>query len=143
MTDTVSRSMTALHWLSEENVPQLTRWLATVLRPGGVFADYDTMELSPDVPRLRHAAQGLRTRLRDDALDEPNAETWDQWWNALRFEPALAADFEERERRFAFRQTASGGLSLDSLRTALLEAGFAEAAALGQVADRHLLVAIR
>ncbi|UPK73588.1 class I SAM-dependent methyltransferase [Nocardioidaceae bacterium SCSIO 66511] len=136
-------SMTALHWLSEEDLPQLSQWLAAVVRRGGVFVDYDTMELAPTVPRLKQAAHALRARLRDDALDEPDSESWDQWWNALRLEPALAAEFAERTRRFAFRQTANAGLSLESLRTALLEAGFAEVAPLSQVADRHLLVAVR
>jgi SAM-dependent methyltransferase len=134
-------SATALHWLRPAHLNALARGLASNLRTGGVFANYDTMLLDAANPRLRALSHELRLAL-SEAATACGGEDWDDWWQALRAEPELAHPFAERDRRFnSGPQSAS--ITLRQLVRALRAAGFQEVATLKQVANRHLLVAIR
>lgn len=135
-------SATALHWLAPEQLRHLAENIAAVLRPGGVFLDYDTMLLGPEVPGLATVSQHLRGRLHESAAADSHADSWDGWWEELRQEPELADHFVERTRRFGNRRHASG-TTLGKFVTALRNAGFQEVAPLKQIANRHLLAAIR
>lgn len=132
-------SATALHWLAPEQVDALAVALAAHLRPGGVFANCDTMPIDPSNPRLAALAQQLRPAA-DPTAEAP--ENWDVWWAALGQEPELTELLAERARLFgsAPRRTA---ITLNGFDAALRAAGFAEVATLRQVADRCLLVAVR
>ncbi|WP_224387028.1 trans-aconitate 2-methyltransferase [Pseudonocardia sp. ICBG1293] len=132
-------SATALHWLPENALPGLAARLASVLRPGGVFVDVDTLLTDPAHPRLAELTVALRRERTDRGL--ATGEDFRAWWDALAEEPALAAGFTERERRFADR--VAGGSSLPAWERALSGAGFAEVATLTQTLDRRTLVAIR
>lgn len=135
-------SATALHWLGPEHVAHLANGLASLLRPGGVFLDYDTMPLAVDLPRLRALSDELRLDLTEDVLSDGTAESWAAWWESIRKEPALVGQFAERDQRFTSAGRPSG-LPLADLAEALRAAGFREVAAMKQIANRHLLVAIR
>lgn len=132
-------SATALHWLPEHALPGLAQRLASVLRPGGVFVNVDTLLADPARPRLAELTRTLRVERTDRGL--ATGEDFRTWWDALAGEPALADGFAERERRFADRVT--GGSSLPAWEQALSGAGFAEVGTLTQTFDRRTLVAIR
>lgn len=135
-------SATALHWLDPDELPQFVDNLATVLRPDGVFLDYDTMLLDPATPRLAAVSEEVRDRLHESATAESDADSWGGWWEALGKEPVLAGHFEERMSRFGNRRRTTG-TTLTEFVAALRGAGFREVAPLKQVANRHLLAAIR
>lgn len=148
-------STTAIHWLSTGAISELYRTLADLIRPGGVFADGDQMRFPPNHHTLRGFAEAKRALHRESA-QAAGAESWVQWWAALRQEPALAELFDDRDRLFAWRgdvdrnigsQVASGpsvvhtGYELH--RAALVEAGFREIETIWQNLDDRLLLAIR
>ncbi|WP_033341485.1 class I SAM-dependent methyltransferase [Catenuloplanes japonicus] len=134
-------SATALHWLDPDDTARLMATLGKRIRPGGVFANYDTIPPDANTPRL----QELAVEFREPTLDPPAAdgvEDWAAWWAALAQEPAMTALLAERERRFADRSRRAA-TTVAEFTTALREAGFTEVGTLRQVADRTLLVAIR
>lgn len=135
-------SATALHWLEAEEIPGLAAALAGVLRPGAVFVDFDTVLADPASPRLAAMTRDLRVERTEARTGASGFEDFHRWWDALAAEPALAATFADRERRFAGR-TPSGGNSLPVWEAALREAGFAEVGTVTQLLDRRMLVAIR
>ncbi|MEU6699227.1 class I SAM-dependent methyltransferase [Pseudonocardia sp. NPDC046786] len=132
-------SATALHWLQESALPALADRLAGLLRPGGVFVNVDTLLADPAAPRI--AALTRRLREERTARGLATGEDFRTWWDALSAEPALAAEFAERERRFAGH--VAGGSSLPAWEDALRRAGFAEVSTLTQTFDRRMLVALR
>lgn len=134
-------SATALHWLRSDSLIALVKELGGRLRPGGVFANYDTMELGGDAPRLRDFTRRQRQALVEEASGG-SAEPWEDWWAAIRREPEFIHLLAERERRFGKRHGGSAP-TLNEFADALRVAGFAEVATLKQVASRHLLAAIR
>ncbi|MFC0626656.1 class I SAM-dependent methyltransferase [Kribbella deserti] len=135
-------SATALHWLEADRLGEVARDLARRIRPGGVFLNADTMRLGPtEVPRL----DAVAVRLRNEIWESSHAsgvEDWASWWDAARAEPAFAELLERREAAFGQRRQGREITLRDSVE-ALQKAGFAEVAVLGQVADKHLLAAIR
>lgn len=135
-------SATALHWLDTEHLPALADGLATVLRPDGVFLNFDTLLANPQQPRLAALTRELREANTTHRTADDGFEDFYIWWDALAAEPDLRELFDERERRFGARRHGSG-TSLPQWEHALRAAGFAEIATLTQVMDRRLLVAIR
>jgi SAM-dependent methyltransferase len=133
---------TALHWLSPGDLAEVLSTVGGLLRPGGVFLDYDTMMLGDDTPRLRSICRDFSAESSTTEFARPGIEDWSSWWAALREEPGLAQHFEERERRFADRDHGTGP-TRRHYEEALRKAGFQEVAPLHQVADRILLAAIR
>ncbi|TDD49569.1 class I SAM-dependent methyltransferase [Kribbella antibiotica] len=135
-------SATALHWLDPADLETLAQTLSRRIRPGGVFLNADTMRLGPaEVPQL----DALAVELRDEIWAESHAagvEDWATWWQAAAEEPAFADLLAERERRFADRARGREITLTDTLES-FRKAGFAEVAVLGQVADKHLVAAIR
>ena len=135
-------SATALHWLAADRLPALAEALASVLRPGGVFVDFDTLLADPDRPRLAAMTKDLRVARTERRLAASGAEDFRGWWDALEQEPVLAELFAERARRFAGRPP-GGGSTLGAWESALRGAGFAEVGTVTQLLDRRMLVAIR
>lgn len=66
-----------------------------------------------------------------------------EWWRAARAEPAFGELLRERDEVFADVEGDGPGLDLPVVLGSLHRAGFAEVGVLGQVADKHLVVAIR
>ncbi|MGH3938791.1 MAG: class I SAM-dependent methyltransferase [Pseudonocardiaceae bacterium] len=133
-------SATALHWLDSEHVPHVAQGLAELLRPGGVFLNLDSLLTDPGAPRLAE----LTRELSREAGPATGAafEDFYAWWEALAAEPALAALFTERDRRFGPRRHGTG-TAITEWEQALRAAGFAEVAPLTQALNHRLLAAIR
>lgn len=120
---------TALHWLTPERVAGVYAEAASVLRPGGIFANADHM---PDegLAGLTGALSALTGKRQEQAQAEPGATDWDGWWVRLRTEPALADAVAARDARFAERGGSEHTESTMSSAwhvAALREAGFVEA----------------
>lgn len=135
-------SATALHWLDAEHLPHVTRGIAGLLRPGGVFVDFDTLLCDPATPRLAALTKGLRDERQQRDTGDGDFEDFYAWWGALAAEPELRELFAERDRRFGSRRHGAG-TTLAEWDRALRTAGLAEVATLTQFMDRRLLVAIR
>lgn len=135
-------SATVLHWLDAEHLPHVTQGLAALLRPGGVFIDFDTLLADPADPRLASLTKDLRQALQEQQTAAEEFEDFYTWWDSLAAEPELRELFTERDRRFGSKRHGAGTTLVEWVRT-LRAAGFAEVATLTQVMDRRLLVAIR
>lgn len=133
-------SSTALHWFHPDELVRLYQQLAKVLMPGGLLLNADHL---PD-------GAGQVAKWTNDRMDawqaihlaRPGAESWAQYWEAARAEPAFTALLAERERRFAGRMPAED-LPTQFHRQALLTAGFQE---VGEVWRRHndaIMLAVR
>ncbi|NIK62098.1 class I SAM-dependent methyltransferase [Kribbella shirazensis] len=135
-------SATALHWLDPADLGELAQTLARRIRPGGVFLNADTMRLGPtEVPRLDALTVELRNQIWADS-HAAGVEDWETWWDAAAAEPAFADLLAERDRRFADRAR-SREITLTDTLESFRKAGFTEVAVLHQVADKHLVAAIR
>jgi len=58
-------SATALHWLDAGRLPALAEGITSVLRPGGVFVNFDTVLVDPANPRLAALTKDLRVARTD------------------------------------------------------------------------------
>ena len=74
---------------------------------------------------------------------DATAETWEGWWEAVAAEPGLRDLYEERERRFSWRDRKWVNASLDFQLGALRDAGFREADVIWQKLDNRVLMAVR
>ena len=72
-------SATTLHWLGPDELQTLYRQLATILRPGGLFANAD--HVGSDSATLQEAWEDHRERLRAASRPE-DAEDWYAFWRA-------------------------------------------------------------
>jgi trans-aconitate methyltransferase len=131
---------TALHWLQRDELVRLFDEVAGVLAPGGLLVNADHLP----VGRARIAtASHERKQLESSAkLAEPGAESWEQYWEAARAEPAFASLLAERERRFANRRRAEP-VPVQFHREALIAAGFTEVGEVWRDHDDAILLAIR
>jgi SAM-dependent methyltransferase len=136
-------SSTALHWLAPGTLARVYRELGQLLRPGGVFLNGDHMAYAPDRPTIRELAAKTRERRRAAPPADPSAETWEAWWEAVAAEPGLRDLYEERERRFTWRDRTWVNAGLDFQLGALRDAGFREADVIWQKLDNRVLMAVR
>lgn len=135
-------STTALHWLSLPGLTRLYGDLASVLRPGGVFLDGDHCRF-PGQPRLKAAARRIAEVARSRHAPTPEtSETWDQWWEAARSEPAFVEMVAERDRIGHAHQDRAEISEAEHARK-LFAAGFSEAATVWQQGDDRILAAVR
>ncbi len=134
-------SATALHWLDPEQLPTLSEGIAAVLRPDGVFVNYDTLLADAATPRLAALTKDLRIARTESRTCAAGFEDFYTWWDALAQEPELRELFAERDRRFGPRRHGPG-TTLTQWQHALRDAGFTEVTTLTQDMDRRLLVAI-
>jgi SAM-dependent methyltransferase len=132
---------TALHWLEDTEVEMLVAQLADLVRPGGVFFNYDTLPLAPAESRLARLATDIRDQWHPRS--ETAGEEYDAWWKAALSEPAFAHVVARREERFAGRAPTRRKIGVAELIDVLRSAGFAEARSIAQIGSRHLVVAIR
>ncbi|HYU16923.1 MAG TPA: class I SAM-dependent methyltransferase [Candidatus Acidoferrum sp.] len=148
-------STTALHWLTGDVLVRVYRQLGKLVREGGVFLDGDTIRFPPQLPTVRRLAAVLENRLRQDSHEQRGLEDWEGWWAALETESALAEQFAERRRRFAWRPLQPGkrfsgypsegdtSPVIDLHEAGLRNAGFREVATIWQRVESRVLVAIR
>jgi SAM-dependent methyltransferase len=137
-------SSTALHWLGADAIRRLYGDLARLIRPGGVFLDADHVGPGRDDGRLGAVARRM-TELELDrrAADSRAGESWDEWWQAVRAEPALADALTVRDGLGHARQHGRHELGDDDHRRLLREAGFEASDLLWRRGADRLLVAIR
>jgi trans-aconitate methyltransferase len=131
---------TALHWLQRDELVRLFERLAGVLAPGGLLVNADHLPVGRGrIATASHARKQLETSTK---LAEPGAESWEQYWEAARAEPAFASLLTERERRFANRKRAEP-VPVEFHREALLAVGFTEVGEVWRDHDDAILLAIR
>lgn len=134
---------TALHWLESDQLTDLTRGINRLLRPGGVFLNYDTLAGGPETPRLTALMQETGQQEWAMRAGESGVENFATWWERLTEAELGWQDlFAVRQRRLEGRH-AGDGTTFDEWRDALRGAGFGEAGVLMQRWDRRLLAAIR
>jgi trans-aconitate methyltransferase len=131
---------TALHWLHRDELVRLFDRVAEALAPGGVFVNADHLPVGRG--RIAATSHARKQEQSEEKLAEPGAESWEQYWEAARAEPAFAALLAERDRRFANRRRAVSA-PVEFHREALLAAGFAEVGEVWRDDDDAILLAIR
>jgi SAM-dependent methyltransferase len=135
-------STTALHWLETAALTRLYRDLARLLRLGGALIDGDHARfegqphLAAAAGRVADAARHRRRTRRAEG------ESWDDWWRAVRADPALADAVAERDRIGHAHHGRPELRDRDDWRL-LEEAGFAEAGNIWQIGADRILVAVR
>lgn len=130
---------TALHWLYEDALLALYGRLASLLRPGGLFANRDHMPIEDD--RVAGAAKAALDR-HIEAATSTGADPWSDWWEQVKREEELAPEVAERALRFS-GPTADLMQPVSWHRDRLLEAGFAYADAVWRWGNDALLLAVR
>lgn len=135
-------SSTALHWLGGDQVRRLYHDLAGLLRPGGVFLDADHSRPGAGAAGLAAAAERM-TGLHRARAAAPAPESWEQWWTAIRAEPALAAAVAARDRLGHAHRDGRHELTDDDHRRLLHEAGFRATDVLWRHGGERLLAALR
>jgi SAM-dependent methyltransferase len=138
-------STTALHWLSAAELHVLYATLAGLLRPGGLFLDGDHLRVDetshPVLARLDRALEEREDRRRYPEGHVDGAENWNEWWQAVAEDPALAEAAAERARGFVHHS--NEGVQLAVHTSALRAAGFAEVGTLWQRGSSRVLIAVR
>jgi SAM-dependent methyltransferase len=130
---------TALHWLHAEPLRELYRYLAGLLRPGGIFANADHMP-DPDTPLINEAERALRERRSTPRAD--GVLDWREWWQAAGRDERLA---DAVARRFEiYGEHADGDTPPAEWHAAALrEAGFREARAVWRSVPDAIVLAVR
>jgi SAM-dependent methyltransferase len=120
---------TALHWLPAERVAAVYAEAATLLRPGGIFANADHIA-DDGLPAVTESLSRFTSTRHARLMQVPGAADWDGWWARLRTEPGFAEAIAARDVRFADRggsahteSTMPASWHLEALRAA----GYAEA----------------
>src|ERR1700677_892570 len=138
-------STTALHWLSAGELHDLYVTLAGLLRPGGLFLDGDHLHVdeaaNPVLGRLERALEEREARRRYPDGHAGHAENWDEWWQAVAADPALAEAAAERSRGLVHHS--NEGAQLRAHTSALRAAGFAEVGTLWQRGSSRVLCGVR
>jgi SAM-dependent methyltransferase len=138
-------STTALHWLSAAELRQLYVTLAGLLRPGGLFLDGDHLHedeaSSPVLARIDRALEEREDLRRRSDARTGSAESWDEWWQAVAADPALAAAAVKRSAGLVHHSNEGAQLAIHA--DALKAAGFAEVGTLWQRGSSRVLCGVR
>lgn len=142
-------SSTATHWLEPPTLAALYQSLAELVRPGGVFLNFDGFPPARAATSSGKAAKAVYRARQERAL-ERGAEAWQDWWDALRAVSALNESFAERDRIFAPARgrifsgsDRENGATLEYHEAALVEAGFSEVDVVWQDFHKKILLAVR
>lgn len=103
----------------------------------------DRMPFGVHSSTLRQIADAARARDTAGAFEQPGAEDWRSWWEAVASEPALHELLAERKRRFPTPADDSAAPTVDLHRGALYNAGFGEVGVIWQGGDNRVLVGVR
>jgi SAM-dependent methyltransferase len=137
-------SSTALHWLPEAEIRRLYHDLAGLLRTGGAFLDADHARPGEDEVALADAATKMSDVRRERSRSvEASAESWEEWWDAIRAEPGLADEVAARDRIDHAHPHGRHELSDPDHRRLLREAGFRAADILWRHGAERILAALR
>jgi trans-aconitate methyltransferase len=131
---------TALHWLPCDRLIHLYHQLGEIIRPGGLFFNGDNYQFSTYQPTFRELAITVQEQQNQQRF--ATQENWEQWWEAIAQESALADLLQERQRRFGHRMTDEEP-TLGIHEAGLLEAGFREVNTIWQRWDDRVLMAVR
>lgn len=136
---------TALHWLTPERVAGVYTEATSLLAPGGVLVNTETVP-DPGLPSLAEELERITVERGVGLRAAGDVPTWSQWWEELRLDPVLGGPTAERDAHFRHRDAAhtESVLPVDWHIQALRDAGCAEtglvwrglrdAAVLGRVA---------
>ena len=136
----------ALHWIPSGDLVDVYRACATLLAPGGVLVNCDNMDYPSGwstIRRISDAAHDARLQRQEDDSSKPEFEGWEQWWENVAAAPELAELYQERVRRFSWRDLAAYRPGLAVHAAFLEEAGFREVDTVWQRYQNRVLVAIR
>jgi SAM-dependent methyltransferase len=139
-------SSTALHWIPSGDLVDVYRACATLLAPGGVLVNCDNMDYPSGwntFRRISDARREARLERQQEPATAPGFESWEQWWENVAAAPELAELYEERVRRFGWRDVAEYRPGLAVHAAVLEEAGFREVDTVWQRYQNRVLVAIR
>lgn len=116
----------SLHWFEPEDLAALYRALASILPPGGLFANLDWIPIAraPALQRLCDASMGDWQR-QVATQRAANPSPWREWWAFVLADADLAAEAAARDA-MALPQPAEFFADEDWHRSALTAAGFAE-----------------
>jgi SAM-dependent methyltransferase len=137
---------TALHWIPSGDLVAVYRACATLLAPGRVLVNCDNMdypEASTAIRRISDAARDARLQQQQRDATTPGWEGWEQWWENVAAAPELADLYEERARRFGWRDLGEYRPGHAVHAAVLEEAGFREVDTVWQRYQNRVLVAIR
>ena len=134
-------SSTALHWLDPATLVATYRRVHGLLRPGGVLINADYLP-HPDGSRLRAACDAIALERRNRALAD-GAESWEEWWQAVEAEPALADAVALRATLWPEGAREWTGATHHFHEAALRDAGFTEAGVVWQDLQKRIIVALR
>lgn len=115
-------SVTALHWLNENQLGQLYRQTSYLLNNGGIFLNAD--HVGSDSPKIQRYWEHHRDMMRSDENNHPGND-WDSFW--VDYTKALGVDVD-KIRSPLFENRESGpeeGLPLSWHLDRLREANFA------------------
>ena len=138
-------STTALHWLSAAELRDLYATLAGLLRPGGLFLDGDHLReddaSSPALVRLDQVIEDAEAQRRYPDGRPSGVEDWNEWWQAVAADPALADAAAQRSQGLVHHS--NEGAQLTAHTSALRAAGFAEVGTLWQRGSSRVLCGVR
>ncbi|GAA3109998.1 class I SAM-dependent methyltransferase [Streptosporangium carneum] len=135
-------STTALHWISETDLPKLYAELATVLRPGGLLLNGDHLDADDATPAIARLERAVHDRESERRFAGRRPEDWSQWWEAVAADPAFAELHSARTTAGADHHGSESPL-LSAHVNALRDAGFTEIGSLWQRGNNRLLCAVR
>lgn len=133
----------AIHWLLPPDMARVYRQIAGLLRPCGVLISGDLVPLPAHQTRIRASVRRVDAQ-RQTAASANGAESWPEWWEALRTEPSLREEFAERDRIWPPGSGTEREVPSQAFHeAALIEGGFVEAAVVWQDLEERLLLAVR
>lgn len=117
---------TALHWLAPERLAVLFGEIRSVLRPGGVFVNADHMP-EESLPGLSARLSAWADERRAASYATGARLSWQEWWERVAADPALAAPAEKRALLYPGGHSAEWHPPARWHVEALRAAGFSEA----------------
>ena len=136
-------STTALHWLPPEHLLSVYKQLGDLVRPGGVVLNGDHIDFALHMETFQNIATTVKERRKKISFEQPGVEDWEQWWKALKDEPALETLLAERDGRFAPRKRSWKKPVYEIHEAALRDAGFREVGIIWQNMDNRVVMAVR
>jgi ubiquinone/menaquinone biosynthesis C-methylase UbiE len=133
---------TALHWLTPERLATLYAEIRTVLRPGGVLVNADTM-VDDGLPELSKRLADRATARREARYAAGAVLSWSGWWDHARTDPTLAPLVAERDRLFAANHNQDWLPPASWHERTLRDAGFTEAGLIWRGAQDAAVAAVR
>lgn len=115
-------SATALHWFHPNQLSDLYRQVAKILRPGGIFLNAD--HVCSDRPEIQQAWKKHRSKMLAQETNS-DSDDWDSFWNE--YSQALGIDISNINKRVigGWKGGVEEGLPLAWHFDKLRESGFA------------------